>query len=160
MAIQGPVPMANSTVFPNGAFVIGEVTAVEDFELAREARASGREVDTQQRDKNTGMRMWQVRVIDADEMARKGQAEVTVKIPAEVQPVPPEQGQGMPFRPVEFDELTGTAWVDTSRERPKLAWSFRASGMHAPAKGLRPTGTGSAGSSGSSKSGSGDGKAA
>jgi hypothetical protein len=152
MAIQGGLPVAHAAVFPNGAFVVGEVTALEDFDAAQAARESGREVDTQQRDKNSGMRLWQVRVIDADELARKGQVEVTVKIAAEVQPVPPELAHGVPFRPVEFEDLTVTAYVDTNRSRPRIAWSLRASGMRAPGKaGLRSAQSAQSSASDSSK---------
>lgn len=163
MAIQGGVPTAHGVVFPNGAFVVGEVTAVEDYDAAKAARESGRQVDTQARDKNTGMRLWQVRVVDADELARKGQVEVTVKIAAEVQPVPPAAVAGMPFRPVEFEDLVVTPWIDSSRERPRIAWSLRASGMHAPGsagKGLRPAQTPVSGQSQGPSAGSGDGKVA
>jgi hypothetical protein len=149
MTIQGALPVGHGTAFPNGAFVVGEVTPLEDFDAAKAARESGKQVDTQVRDKQTGMRVWQVRVIDADEMARKGQAEVVVKISAEVQPVPPPLAPGLPFRPVEFEELTATAWLDDSRSRPRIAWSLRATGMRAPGK-----------SSLRSASASGDGKAA
>jgi hypothetical protein len=134
MAIQGGIPVTQDVVFPNGAFVIGEVTPVEDFDAAQAAREAGRSADTQARDKTSGVRLWQVRVIDADESARKGQAEMTVKIAAEHQPVPPESLTGLPFRPVEFDGLVAMPWVDTTRGRPRVAWSLRASGMRAPGK--------------------------
>ena len=134
MTIQSGLPVAHDAVFPNGAFVVGEVTPVEDFDAAKAAREAGKQVDTQSRDKHSGVRLWQVRVIDADELARKGQVEVVVKIAAEVQPVPPELAAGVPFRPVEFDNLTATPWVDTSRSRPRIAWSLKATGMHAPGK--------------------------
>lgn len=133
MAIQGALRLDHTTVFPNGAFVVGEVSAVEDFDVAQAAKESSRSVDTQARDKATGLRLWQVRVVDADQDARKGQVEVVVKIAAEHQPVPPALCDGMPFRPVEFDGLTATPWIDESRSRPRIAWSFRASGMRAPA---------------------------
>ena len=132
MTINGGLPVTHDVVFPNGAFVVGEVTPVEDFDAAKAAREAGKQVDTQSRDKASGVRLWQVRVIDADELARKGQVEVVVKIAAEVQPVPPELAAGVPFRPVEFDNLTATPWVDTSRSRPRIAWSLKATGMHAP----------------------------
>lgn len=135
MAIQGALRLGHEVVFPNGAFVVGEVSAVEDFDAARAARASGKPADTQARDKETGLRVWAVRVIDADELARRGQVEVVVKIAAEVQPVAPEKAAGVPFRPVEFDGLTATPYIDESRSRPRIAWSLRASGMHAPGAG-------------------------
>ena len=137
MAIQGGLPVPHHVVFPNGAFVVGEVTPLEDFEKAKEARASGRSADVQMRDKNTDLRLWQVRVIDADQMARKGQSEVVVKIAAEVQPVPPEALPGLPFRPVEFANLVAVAYIDTNKTRPRLAWSLKASGMYAPGKAPR-----------------------
>jgi hypothetical protein len=138
MAIQSGLPVAHDAVFPNGAYMVGEVTPVEDFDAAKAARAAGRSADTQARDKNTGMRLWQVRVIDADQNSRKGQAEVTVKIPGDHQPMPPAAVPGLPFRPVEFDDLVATAYMDTSRERSRIAWAFRASGMHAPAGASKP----------------------
>lgn len=154
MAIQGALRLGHEVVFPNGAFVVGEVSAVEDFDAARAARESGKPADTQARDKETGLRMWQVRVIDADELARRGQVEVVVKIAAEHQPVPPEKAAGVPFRPVEFDGLTATPYIDESRSRPRIAWSLRASGMHAPGKRLRAAANAAAGGSGSAGEGS------
>lgn len=155
MTIQGGLPVEHDLVFPNGAFVVGEVSAVEDFDAAKAARESGKAADTQVRDKNTGMRLWQVRVIDADELARKGQAEVSVKIAAEVQPVPPPLADGVPFRPVEFEGLVAVPWVDDSRSRPRVAWSLRASGMKTPGRAVSPRSLRAA-----SSAGSGDGSAA
>ena len=134
MAMPSGIPIEHGVAFPNGAFVIGEVTPVEDFDLVQAARESGRSADVQTRDKNTGKRMWAVRVVDADDLVRKGQAEVTVKVVADVQPIPPEALPGVPFRPVIFEGLTATAWVDTNRVRPRLAWSFKAASMRSPAK--------------------------
>jgi hypothetical protein len=138
MAMPSGIPIEHGVAFPNGAFVIGEVTPVEDFDAAQAARESGKPADVQTRDKNTGQRMWAVRVVDADEQSRKGQAEVTVKVLADVQPVPPETAPGMPFRPVIFEGLTATAWVDTNRLRPRIAWSFKATSMRAPARNEVP----------------------
>jgi hypothetical protein len=142
MAIQSGLPVEHDVIFPNGAFVVGEVTPVEDFDAVQAARAAGKDADTQSRDKVSGLRLWQVRVIDADPLARKGQGEVNVKIAAEHQPVPPALAPGMPFRPVEFDDLVAVAYVDTNRSRPRIAWSLKASGMHAPGggKSVRPVG--------------------
>jgi hypothetical protein len=129
MAIQGAIPLGQDLVFPHGAYVVGEVEQVQDFD-----RKQAGEVDFQSRDKNTGERLWAVRVVDADPEARRGQAEVVVKVMAEHQPVPPATLPGLPFRPVVFDGLTATPYVDTNRARPRLAWSLKASGMSAPAK--------------------------
>ncbi|WP_337059766.1 hypothetical protein [Kineococcus sp. G2] len=129
MAIQGAIPLGQDLVFPHGAYVVGEVEQVQDFD-----RRQAGEVDTQSRDKNTGERLWAVRVMDADPEARRGQAEVVVKIAAEHQPVPPAPLPGLPFRPVVFEGLTATPYVDTNRARPRLAWSLKATGMAAPGK--------------------------
>jgi hypothetical protein len=138
MAIQGGLPVSHHAIFPNGAFVVGAVTALEDFEAAKAAKEAGIEMDVQLRDKDTDLRLWQVRVIDADERTtRKGQTEVVVKIAAEVQPVPPEALPGLPFRPVEFAGLVAIAYIDENKARPRLAWSLRASGMYAPGKAPR-----------------------
>lgn len=135
MAINGAIPVEFDAVFPHGAYVIGDVVPEVDFDQ------STRENRVQKKDKTTGLLLWQVPVMDADPDARKGQREVTVKIPAEVQPVPPEQLAGTPFRPVEFDGLAVTPYVDTNGARPKQAYSLRASGMRKPSGGK----TGSAG---------------
>ena len=72
-------------------------------------------------------------VLDGDPDARKEVKTVTVKITAEHQPVPPEAPAGMPFRPVEFEGLTVTPYVDDKRGR--VAYSYRATGMRAPQAG-------------------------
>jgi hypothetical protein len=125
MTVRTPIPVSFEDVFPHGAFAL-DVSAIDDFDLPADSP------DRQQRDKHTGLRLWAVRVMDPDPEARKGQAEVTVKIAAEVQPVPPEALPGLPFRPVEFDGMTLTPYLDERRSRPRVAYSLRATGMHAP----------------------------
>lgn len=126
MALQGPIGVDFGQVFPHGAFVVGEVEPVADFDR------STREKPVQQVDKATGLKLWQVPVMDGDESVRAKQKTVTVKIAAEVQPVPPDAIAGLPFRPVEFDGLTVTPYVDTNGPRPRLAYSLRAAGMRKP----------------------------
>jgi hypothetical protein len=133
MAIQQRMRVNFDDVFPEGALMRGEVTAVEDFDAIQRAKAEGKEPgDVQVRDKLTGERVWEVRVVDLDDEAGKGQGEVTVKIAAEHQPVPPPRVEGQKLRPVEFEGLTVTGWIDDRGNRPKLAWSLRAEGMRAP----------------------------
>jgi hypothetical protein len=126
LAISGQIPVEFGAVFPHGAFVIGEVTPEADFDQ------STREKPVQKRDKNTGLPVWVVPVMDADPEARKGQRELSVKVAAEHQPVPPDALPGTPFRPVEFDGLTITSYVDTNGPRARQAFSFRAAGMRKP----------------------------
>ncbi|ABW15652.1 plasmid replication, integration and excision activator [Parafrankia sp. EAN1pec] len=118
MAVPRRIPVRFEDVFPAGAFVLG-VEPANDYEKVK-ANAP----DPQERDPNTGERVWVVRVLDPDPAAR--QAELKVKVPGEVQPVLPEAMPGTPFRPVLFDGLTITAWVDTNGKYPKQAYALRA----------------------------------
>jgi hypothetical protein len=96
----------------------------------------------QQADKHTGLPLWVVEVIDADPDAR--QRTVKVKIAAQVQPVLPSPAPGSPFTAVEFDGITATPYVDTSRCHAKdtgkcgarQAYSLKATGVRAPSRGL------------------------
>ena len=104
--------------------MIGEVIAADDFDKKRAG-----EVDPQLRDKISGQRVWQVRVLDPDPESRKGQAEVTVKVSSDHQPVPPKGPTTGPFRAVAFEGLTLTPYVDTNGNFPKIAYSLRATGF-------------------------------
>jgi len=134
MAINGKFRVSMEDVFPHGAFVVSAVEAVRDFEKSTPERF------VQQLDKETGLAMWAVSVLDPDEAARKADKTVTVKLLDAVQPVPPETTGGTPFRPVEFDGLTVTPYVDDRRNR--VAYSLRARAMRAPARGARPASAG------------------
>jgi hypothetical protein len=138
MAIKGAIRMRHGDVFSHGCFVVGEVQAMRDFDR------STREQAVQAVDRDTGVLVWTVDVVDADPDARE--RTVRVKITAPVQPVPPETAAGVPFRPVEFDGLTATPYVQTlASGRGKLTWSFKATGMHAPKAAPVGAGNGKAG---------------
>jgi len=138
MALQGPIPVEFGTVFPGGAYAAGKIEMVRDFD-----RSSGDRV-VQQIDKVTGLPLWVVEVIDADETAR--QRMVKVKIAAQVQPVLPSPAPGSPFTAVEFEGLTATPYVDASRCHgngkgkdkcgARQAYSLKATGVRAPSRGL------------------------
>ena len=135
MSVSQRMRVPFGDVFPAGAYMVGEVEPVEDYEMIKAAKQAGRDPgDVQLRDKVTEKRVWSVRVIDADPLARRGKSEVVVKVSADQQPVPPAATQGMPFRPIEFEELTVTPYVDENSGRPRQAFSFRALGIKAPAK--------------------------
>ena len=78
----------------------------------------------------------------ADEQAR--QRTVKVKVAATVQPVLPSAAPGSPFTAVEFEGLTATPYVDSTRCQGKdkdkcgarLAYSLKATGVRAPSRGL------------------------
>ncbi|OAA21864.1 hypothetical protein UG55_105342 [Frankia sp. EI5c] len=132
MAVPQRIPVRFEDVFPHGAFVLG-VEAASDFDKVREKAA-----DVQARDKDTGERVWSVRVLDADPMARK--AELKVKIFGEVAPVLPDNLPGLPFRPVMFEHLVVVPYVDTNGSQPRVAFSLRAGVMRpvGPARRTNP----------------------
>jgi hypothetical protein len=130
MALNGRIKITHGDVFAHGAYVVGDVEAVRDFEKSSPGKA------VQAVDKESGLLVWAVSVLDADPEARKDMKTVTVKISAPHQPVPPEAMAGVPFRPVEFDGLTVTPYLDDKRNR--IAYSFRATGMRAPQAGGKP----------------------
>ena len=107
MALQGPILVQFGAVFPDGAYAAGGIEMVRDFDRSTADRL------VQQTDKETGLPLWVVEVIDAQENAR--QRTVKVKIAAQVQPVLPPSAPGSPFTPVEFDGMTATPYVDSSR---------------------------------------------
>jgi hypothetical protein len=130
----GPFPVEFGTVFPSGAYAAGGVEKVRDFE-----KSSGDRI-VQQADKDSGLPLWVVEVIDADPEAR--QRTVKVKVAAEYQPTLPPPVPGSPFVPVEFEGMTATPWVDTSRCHAKdtgrcgarMAYSLKAIGVRAPSR--------------------------
>ncbi len=137
MTIRGAISVEFGAVFPDGAYAAGKIEMVRDFD-----RSSGDRV-IQQIDKATGLPLWVVEVIDADEQAR--QRTVKVKIAAQVQPVLPSPAPGSPFTAVEFEGLTSAPYVDASRCKggkdkdkcgARLAYSLKATGVRPPSRGL------------------------
>jgi len=129
LTLKVPVPF--EYVFPAGVLCLG-VDAAVDFERRNEP-------DNQARDKETGERMWVVRVLDLDPQAGKfgRTTEVKVKVVAPQQPVPP--ASAVPGYPpsIEFDGLTLTPYVDSQRCksnsncRSRMAYSLRADNIRA-----------------------------
>jgi hypothetical protein len=124
--MQRSFKVAFDDVFGRGTFQLGDVVPVRDFDRSTKER-------TVQAVDDAGVPLWAVEVLDGDPEAR--QRTLKVKIAAPVQPVPPSALDGMPFRPVEFDGLTVTPYVDTNGQRPRLALSLRATAMRAPSRG-------------------------
>ncbi|AKU18102.1 hypothetical protein [Luteipulveratus mongoliensis] len=144
MAIQRRISVQHSDVFPMDAVLKpskdGVVTPVIDFNA--EKRADGSRA--QQVDKETGLLVWQVTVIDLDVEAGKKDTALTVKFLAPQQPIPPSNKSGLPWIPVEFVGLSALPYVDDNGSRPRIAWSYRAEGMVEP--GAAAGGRGSAAS--------------
>ncbi|RBM20135.1 hypothetical protein DI005_14940 [Prauserella sp. PE36] len=119
MAIPGGYRFAVpfDDMFPEGAFVLNVEQA---FEWDRNGNK------TPAKDTVTGQLVWNVQVTDPSAKGRN--TGVVVKIAADVQPVPPEAVQGLPFRPVVFEGLTATAYEQNGR----VQFSLRAKEMRAP----------------------------
>lgn len=122
MAIQTSIPVNFEAYFPRGAFMVGEVEPVAKW--SDDGQRQGQDLD-----KRTGHPLWQVRIIDADPDAKKGQGEVTVKIASITEPTAPPETQGLPFRSVVFDGLSVTPYVKETGGRPRVAYSLRATEM-------------------------------
>lgn len=128
MSIPKWLQIGHDQVFSLGAFLVSEVTPMIDFD-----KSSG-ENRVQARDRDTGLPMWQVEVLDGDPAAPKRSRTVTVKFAAPTQPTPPTNASGTPFTPVAFEGLTALPYIERSGDFSRIAWSFRASGMRAPGK--------------------------
>jgi hypothetical protein len=127
MAISRRFPMPFEVAFPMGAYLVSEVTPVVDFDK------STRENKVQQVDPDTGKLLWSVDVLDADPEAKRASKTVSVKIPGNVQPVPPAGDEVTPFTPVVFEGLTALPWIEQVGENfTRIAWSFKADDLVAP----------------------------
>jgi hypothetical protein len=128
LAVKRKLPVKHHEVFPHGAWAIGDPAQVEDYEKKKNGEA-----DYFLRDKETGKKVFGQRVLDADPEARKGQAEITVKIISDELPVLPPPVPGLPFRPIEFEGLSLTPYVDQNGRLPRLSYSISATGIRAQA---------------------------
>ena len=120
------LPVGMAEVFPAGCCLVPDsITEAQDWDEATRQR-------TPSVDKVTGKRVWHVRVVDMDPTLEGRSREVVVKIAADRMPVPPTR---QPFEPVEFEGLTVTPYVDTSRCQgrgrctARMAFSLRATGI-------------------------------
>lgn len=146
MAMQKRFKVDYHAAFPAGLFLKPSETGLEpvqDFNAPKREDGSR----PQQRDKDTGMPLWQGVFLDADDQAGKRDTAISIKFAAEVRPVPPENTSGLPWIPVELVGLTALPYIDESGGRPRIAWSFRAEGMVAPGQARHQSGeAGKAGS--------------
>ena len=131
MALARNIPISMDQAFPQGAYAVGGVEQVIDFD------ASTREQRVQAHDRDSGLPVWAISVFDADPEARS--KVVRVKIASRTPPVLPQAPAGLPFSAVAFEGLTFTPYVDASGSRPRIAMSFRATAVRgATPKNLVP----------------------
>ncbi len=138
MSVPKWLKVSHQQVFPHRAFVVSDVTPVIDYER------STKDNKVQATDRESGLPLWQVEVLDGDPAASKRARTLTVKFAT------PEHSQSARRTPAGcpshrwFSKICRVLpYVDRSTESGRIAWSFRASGMTAD--------TGKAGSSASGR---------
>ena len=136
MAVQGPFKVECGEVFPSGVGIVGVVTPLPDFDR------STRENKIQQLDRDTGVPVWTVDVMDFDPEARE--RTFKVKILSRSEPACPPAAEGpVPVRPVHLEGLQVMPYQKSmgadrdGNERIKIAYSLRASGLAAPSASSR-----------------------
>ena len=120
MSLQGSIPVEFGRVFPCGAYAAGSFEPVRNFEASTPDRF------VQAADKETGVPLWAIEVIDADPQARP--RAVKVKVAAAAEPVLPPPLAGSPFTSVEFAGMSVTPYVN---QAGRMAWSVKATGVRA-----------------------------
>jgi hypothetical protein len=126
MALPSRININHGDAFEHGALGV-KIEALNDYEKVKAGVQ-----DPQQRDKDTGQRIWLFRGIDNDPDARS--SEVKVKIVADV--MPPLPGAPIPgtnLYPVEFEGLTVTPYVEETKSGfTRVAYSLKATGVREP----------------------------
>jgi hypothetical protein len=121
-------PMEFDELFPEGAYVVGEITALTEYQ-SQEDKARNRPVRSRI-DEVSGLPIFKVTI--ADPAAEKDRDKsITVEIASRVQPVPPAAVSGLPFRPVVLEGVTVQPRAETSGQAKWITWVVRATGMHA-----------------------------
>ena len=133
MAIARRFRITHDEVFPLGAYLVGDVQPVADYDK------STKDHKVQQIDPDSALPLWSVDVLDADPDAKKSSKTVTVKIPAQFQPVPPANEGPFPFVMVVFEGLSALPWIEDNGNFSKIAWSFKAERMVAAKANARPS---------------------
>lgn len=146
MALSRRMSVTHDEVFPFGAFLMGEVTSISDYDR------STKDNKVQAIDKDTGLPLWSIDVLDADPEAKRATKLMSIKFATKVQPVPPSNDAGTQFTPVVFNGLTALPYVEKVGESfTRIAWSMRADSMLSAKQAASSSASGSA-SSGSATS--------
>jgi hypothetical protein len=96
MAVNGPYYVDAVRQFAHGLAVVGEVSKVLVYDESRKP-----EDRLQERDRDTGLLLWSVTVLDFDPGARETTFEV--RVPSDREPVLPPLAPGMPLRFVQLE---------------------------------------------------------
>ena len=119
-------PVSMAQVFPDGCYLVpGSISEAQDYDEKTKTRSPAK-------DKVTGTRVFQCRVVDMDPELEGRSRETVVKILTDYQPVPPGRA---PFELVEFERLTVTPYVNDKRPDGVLAARHRPQGRGPPGPG-------------------------
>ena len=130
MAMPRRINVEFGDVFPHGAWAVSDIEPMRDYDK------SSKDNQVQATDDESGLPVWTVDVIDADEDTRKADRQVSVRVSAKVCPVLPPTMGGTPFRPIEFSGMAATPYVvQQGDSRPRIAWSYRATDLNGPKTG-------------------------
>lgn len=129
MAVPMPIALPHDVVFAYGLYATGEVVEEKDYDKPDKPPKV---------DPETGKRAYSFSALDADPSVRGAAKSVKVTIYADVQPVLPAPADGSPFALVELEGLRVRPYVAEGpagrdgKSRGRLAFSYRAAGVHAP----------------------------
>ena len=125
MSVQRPFKVDCGELSPHGLGVVSEVEPLADFDK------SSKDNRVQARDKDTGLPLWSVEVLDFHPRVRD--KTFKVKIAAAVQPVPPDAVACAPVRPAILEGLSVTPHIKEG-SRPRIAYSLRCTALVAPGR--------------------------
>ena len=128
-------PIEFDELFPQGAFVVGEITPVTEYQ-SQEDRSRNRPVRPRT-DEVTGLPLFKVTIADPS-AGKDRDKSITVEIAAKVQPVPPAAVGGLPFRPVVLEGVTVQPRAEASGQAKWITWVVRATGMRAVSASGKP----------------------
>lgn len=131
MAINGPYAVDSATLFPHGLALVGEITRSLEYDPDRP-----REDWRHDRDRDTGLPLWECTMLDLDPEAFE--KTFIVRIAADVRPVAPAVASGSPLQAVQLQGLqvtvrkkvTGQDW---RTKQPKVSIVY-----YATATGILP----------------------
>jgi hypothetical protein len=133
MAVNGPYAVDSGQVFPYGLALVSEITKALEYDENRP-----REERRQDRDKDTGLPLWECTLLDLDPETWPKDKTFTVRIASDVQPVAPGAVAGAPLALVRLEGLqiavrtkvTGKNWK-TKQDQVSMVFYLTATGISA-----------------------------
>ncbi|MEV0709255.1 hypothetical protein [Nocardia aurea] len=121
--------------FPDGLFLLGEITAVTEFSSDRNAPKRQR-IDVDNEGNGTGKRLWKGTVTDPTALGAKN-VSFDVTFVADVMPVPAAAPIARGMTPIELEGLQVKPKVAGSGEFKSIGFNVRATGIKGDTSGSR-----------------------